>query len=58
MIPAADIIIPVKIIAYPLIVHSGLLYINDDVGPTTDLLCNINIVPSTINVRPIIVNVL
>jgi len=36
-----------------LIVHSELLYINEDVGPTIDLLCNTNIFPNTTTTRPI-----
>jgi hypothetical protein len=58
MIPTIERVIPIPIIIEPLTVHSELLYINEDVGPTTDLLCNVNIIPSITNTTPIIANVL
>jgi hypothetical protein len=36
----------------PLIVHVGLLYINEEDGPTRVLLCNINIIPRIISMTP------
>lgn len=40
----------------PLIVHLGLLYINEEDGPTRDLLCNVNIIPRIISMIPTIYN--
>ncbi len=40
----------------PLTVQPELPYINDEVGPTMDLLCNIKIIPATIHMRPITIN--
>ncbi len=37
---------PIPIMIKPLLAHSGLAYINDDVGPTTALLCNVKIIPA------------
>jgi hypothetical protein len=44
--------------ANPFTVHSGLLYINEDFGPITDLLCATNINPDMISVNPTTRNIL
>ena len=36
----------------PLTVQLGLLYINEEDGPTRDLLCNVNVIPRIINMMP------
>jgi hypothetical protein len=36
----------------PLTVQLGLLYINEEDGPTRDLLCNVNVIPRIINMIP------
>lgn len=40
----------------PFTVQSGLLNIKEADGPTIRLLCNVNIIPSTSNIRPAIPN--
>lgn len=40
----------------PLTVQPGVPYINDEVGPTMDLLCNVKIIPDIIDMRPITTN--
>jgi hypothetical protein len=40
----------------PLTVQPGLPYINDEVGPTMELLCNVKIIPDTIDMRPTTIN--
>jgi len=52
MIPSTKIAIPAPITMEPLIVQLGLLYINEDDGPTMALLCNVNTIPKIINMRP------
>ena len=39
----------------PLIVHEGLLYMNELVGPTIALDCAVKIKPKIMNITPIIV---
>jgi hypothetical protein len=39
-------------IVYPFAVHWGLLYINEDCGPITDLLCAVNIIPIITSMHP------
>ena len=56
MIPRIQTVIPKPTTMKPLNVHVGLLYINDEDGPTTDLLCNVNIIPRIINKIPTIYN--
>ncbi len=48
--------IPIPIMIEPLTVQPGLLYINEEDGPTMDLLCSVNIIPRTINIRPTTIN--
>jgi hypothetical protein len=50
--PATIAIVPIAIIIEPLIVHSGLSYINEDEGPTMDLLCRLKIIPDTVMIIP------
>ena len=45
MVPHTRIDIPIPIKIEPLTVQPGLLYINEEDGPTTDLLCSVNIIP-------------
>ncbi|PWU80572.1 MAG: hypothetical protein DLM72_11495 [Candidatus Nitrosopolaris wilkensis] len=52
MIPSTKINTPTPITTEPFIVQSGLLNIKEDDGPTIRLLCNVNIIPSIINMRP------
>lgn len=54
--PHTRINIPIPIIIEPLTVQSGLLYMNEEDGPTMDLLCSVNIIPKIINIRPTIIN--
>ena len=56
MIPNIQAAIPKPATIKPLIVHVGLLYINEEDGPTRDLLCNVNIIPRIINKIPTIYN--
>jgi hypothetical protein len=49
-------VIPKPMTIKPLIVHVGLLYINEEDGPTKDLLCNVNIIPRIIRMIPAIYN--
>jgi hypothetical protein len=56
MIPRIQAVIPKPMTMRPLIVHVGLLYINEEDGPTRDLLCNVNIIPRIINMMPMIYN--
>jgi hypothetical protein len=56
MIPKIQAAIPKPMTMKPFIVHVGLLYINDEDGPTRDLLCNVNIMPRTISMIPTIYN--
>lgn len=48
-------IIPIIMNTEPLIVHEGLLYINELVGPTIDLDCAVKIKPKMTNNTPIMV---
>jgi len=45
-------------IANPFTVHRGLLYMNEDWGPITELLCATNIKPNMISVNPTTRNIL
>jgi len=54
MIPNIQAAIPKPATIKPLIVHVGLLYINEEDGPTRDLLCNVNIIPRIISMIPTI----
>jgi len=54
MIPKIQAVIPKPVTMKPSIVHLGLLYINEEDGPTKDLLCNVNIIPRIINMIPTI----
>lgn len=56
MIPHTKIDIPTTIMISPLTDHLGLLYINDEDGPKIDLLCNVNIIPRIITIRPTTIN--
>ena len=47
---------PIAIITEPLTVQLGLPYINEELGPTADLLCNVIIIPRVINTRPATIN--
>ncbi|MDF2769737.1 MAG: hypothetical protein K0S91_2572 [Nitrososphaeraceae archaeon] len=58
VIPEAKIAKPTPEIKKPLIVHSGLLYIKEDCGPTIDLLCAVNTNPAIISIDPTTINVL
>ena len=49
---------PVPVIMEPFTVHTGLLYINEADGPTTDLLCNRNIIPRITIINPIMIDAL
>jgi hypothetical protein len=48
--------IPIPIIIEPLTVQPGLLYMNEEDGPTMDLLCSVNTIPRIIIIRPNIIN--
>jgi hypothetical protein len=54
--PHTRIDIPIPIIIEPLTVQPGLLYINEEDGPTMDLLCSVNIIPRIVNIRPTTIN--
>ena len=56
MIPKIQAVIPKPVTMKPLIVHVALLYINEEDGPTRDLLCNVNITPRIISMIPTIYN--
>jgi hypothetical protein len=56
MIPRVQAVIPKPMRIKPLIVHVGLLYINDEDGPARDLLCNVNTIPRIISMMPTIYN--
>jgi hypothetical protein len=56
MIPRVQAVIPNPMTIKPLIVHVVLLYINEEDGPTKDLLCNVNIIPRIISMIPAIYN--
>lgn len=56
MIPDTKIVIPTPMTMKPLIVQLGLLYINEEDGPTSDLLCNVNVIPRVISMIPMINN--
>lgn len=40
----------------PLTVQPGLPYIDEEVGPTMNLLCNVKIIPEITNIRPAAIN--
>ena len=48
-------IAPITIMTKPLFVHSGLLYINEEDGPTSELLCIIKIIPDEVRIIPKII---
>src|ERR671927_1846969 len=54
-LPRTARIIPIAMIIEPLIVHFGLSYMNDDDGPTTDLLCKLKITPIITTIIPTII---
>jgi hypothetical protein len=54
--PHTRIDIPIPIIIEPLTVQPGLLYINEEDGPTMDLLCSVNIIPIIVSIGPTIIN--
>ena len=56
MIPNKKKVIPTAITIKPLTAQPGLLYINDEDGPTMDLLCNVNVTPRILNIRPTMIN--
>ncbi len=56
MIPKIQAVIPKPVTMKPLMVHVVLLYINEEDGPTIDLLCNVNIIPRIISMIPTIYN--
>jgi hypothetical protein len=56
MIPHMRIDIPIPVIIEPLTVQPELLYINEEDGPTMDLLCSVNIIPRIVSTRPTIIN--
>jgi hypothetical protein len=58
VIPETKIAKPTPEIKKPLRVHSGLLYIKEDCGPTIDLLCAVNTNPAIISIDPATINVL
>jgi hypothetical protein len=49
---------PVPVIMEPFTVHTGLLYINEADGPTTDLLCSKNSIPRVSIINPIMIDAL
>jgi hypothetical protein len=49
---------PIPNITNPFMVHSGLPYIKDDCGPTSDLVCAIKTNPAVIDSTPITINIL
>lgn len=56
MIARVQAVIPMPMTMKPLIVHVGLLYINEEDGPTRKWLCNVNIIPRLISMIPTIYN--
>lgn len=56
--PIAVTMAPAPIITYPFADHSGLRYINEEDGPTMELLCSRNMVPKTSVITPTINNAL
>jgi hypothetical protein len=56
IMPHTRIDIPIPIIIEPLTVQPGLLYINEEDGPTMDLLCSVNIIPRIVSIGPTIIN--
>jgi hypothetical protein len=56
--PIAVTMAPAPIITYPFADHSGLRYINEEDGPTMELLCSRNMVPKTSVITPTIKNAL
>ena len=55
-LPHTRIDISIPIIIESLTVQSGLRYMNDEDGPTIDLLSSVNIIPKIVNIRPTIIN--
>jgi hypothetical protein len=55
-LPHTRIDIPIPIIIEPLTVQPGLLYMNEEDGPTMDLLCSVNIIPRIVSIMPMIIN--
>jgi hypothetical protein len=56
--PTAVTTAPAPIIKYPFAVHCGFRYINEEDGPTIELLCSRNMIPKTSVMTPTIKNVL
>src|SRR5215204_5639254 len=56
--PENKITNPTPKIKNPFIVHSGLLYMKEDCGPTSDLLCAVNTNPAIIETIPITIYIL
>ena len=56
--PEIKIMKPTPKIKNPFNVHSGLLYIKEDCGPTSDLLCAVNTDPASMQTIPTIINIL
>jgi len=56
--PDASRIMPDTIITIPLMFHSGLAYINEDSGPTTDALWSMKISPNPARTTPVMMHVL
>ncbi|HEY6537149.1 MAG TPA: hypothetical protein VIY08_15345 [Candidatus Nitrosocosmicus sp.] len=55
-LPHIRIDIPIPIIIEPLTVQPGLLYMNEEDGPTMDLLCSVNTIPKIVNIMPTVIN--
>jgi hypothetical protein len=56
--PQAKTTSPTIEIANPFTVHSGLLYIKEDFGPTIELLCAINTIPAIRSIHPTTIKIL
>lgn len=56
--PHAKTTNPTMEIANPFTVHSGMLYIKEDCGPNTELLCATNTIPAIIRIHPTTINIL
>jgi hypothetical protein len=54
--PHTRIDIPIPITIEPLTVQPRLLYMNEEDGPTMDLLCSVNIIPRIVSITPMITN--
>ena len=56
--PTASMISPIAMIIKPFTVHSGLSYMNDEDGPSSDLLCKLKTTPNVNMIAPTIIKVL